>query len=194
MMHLKAIQIDQTAPPISWVKTSTQIFLGALYITLLSQIEIPLQPIPVTMQTFAIFSLALFQGSKNSSFSVALYLFAATLGLPVLSPGYVNPLWFLAPSAGYCLSFPLATYVIGKLTEIKSPLSTGSMFIAMCSVQCLIYVMGVAWLTTFVGFKEALMMGVYPFVLFDAIKVMAALSVKMAAKYANHDLHLFIRR
>lgn len=184
----------QATQPITWIKGSVQILLGTLYIALLSQIEIPLKPIPVTMQTFAIFSLALFQGGKNSCFSVILYLMAATIGFPVFPSAVSDPLWIFDPSAGYCLSFPLAAYLVGKLTEIKNPPSAAWMMLGLCTAQSLIYLLGVSWLSFFIGWKQALVTGLYPFIIFDMIKLLAAFSTKMAVKPLIHYWQLFMRK
>ena len=62
VMKTKTAIFTQAVWPKIWsFSEGMQIILGSLYIALLSQIQIPLQPVPVTLQTFAIFSLALFE-------------------------------------------------------------------------------------------------------------------------------------
>jgi biotin transport system substrate-specific component len=168
-----------------WYSEGIQVLLGGLYIALLSQIEIPLKPIPVTLQTFAIFSLALFQGSRKSFFSLLIYLVAAAIGLPVFPCAYADPLWILDPTAGYCLSFPLAAYICGKFAEPGDSPSFMRMLLGLCLAQLTIYLIGVAWLSFMVGWQQALILGLYPFILFDIVKLLAALSAKMAAKSMN---------
>lgn len=160
------------------------VLLGSLYIAFLAQVEIPLSPVPVTMHTFAIFSLALFQGAKKSTCSTLLYLVEATLGLPVFPSLYANSLWMLMPSAGYCLAFPVATYLIGKMSEQNS---TKMMVVGLIAGQFVIYLFGVTALSFFLGWNGALVSGLYPFILFDSIKLAAAASTKMAFRqfYAN---------
>jgi len=177
-----------------WAKDNVHIILGALYVALLSQVEIPLKPIPMTMQTFAIFSLALFQGSKKSFFSLVLYLLAATIGLPVFPSASIDPLWIFAPSAGYCLSFPLAAYIVGKSTEMKNPVPAVWMMAGLCAAQLMIYVLGVSWLSSFIGWKLALQTGFYPFVLFGFVKLLAAFSAKMAARPLIQLLSTFYKK
>lgn len=166
---------------VSWYTTASQILLGSLYIALLSQIEIPLKPIPVTLQTFAIFSLALFQGSKKSCLSLFLYLIAATLGLPVFPIGYIDPFWIFQPSAGYCLSFPLAAYIVGKFVDFRKFSSVSWLFLGLCCGQFTIYLIGVSWLSFIIGWQNALGVGLYPFLAFDFLKILVALSMKMTS-------------
>jgi biotin transport system substrate-specific component len=180
MMKTNSVMTQQVAQPVSWPLEGVQIVLGALYIALLAQVEIPLKPVPMTLQTFAIFSLALFQGSRKSCFSVLLYLVAATLGLPVLAGACSRPLWILGYNAGYCLSFPLAAYVAGKFAESKN--SVMWMALGLGCAQIIILLMGVTWLSFMIGWQQALIFGFYPFIVVDAMKIAAALSMKMAAK------------
>lgn len=164
--------------PVVQGKDLIHVLLGSLYIAFIAQFEIPSQPIPVTLQTFGIFSLALAQGSKKSLFSLLLYLLGGSLGLPVFAGAYCNPLWFLLPSAGFCFSFPLAAYLVGKATDKK--LSTLPMFLLLCLGQGIIYALGVAWLTLYIGLEQALKFGLYPFILFDLLKMLVAASGYMA--------------
>lgn len=172
----------QNTQPIVWAKESVQILLGTFYVALLSQLEIPLKPIPITMQTFAIFSLALFQGSKKSFLSLVFYLVAATLGFPVFPSATIDSFWIFDPTAGYCLSFPLVAYLVGKSVEMKNSPSAFWMMGGLCMAQFLIYLLGISWLSFFIGWKHALLTGLYPFVLFDVVKLLSAFSTKMAAK------------
>jgi biotin transport system substrate-specific component len=154
------------------------VILGSLYIALLAQVEIPLSPIPVTLHTFAIFTLALFQGSRRAFLSTCLFLMEATIGLPVFPGGVSNPLWILAPKAGYDLSFPLAAFLIGKINE--SGASIVRQMLGLLTGQLLIYAMGISWLSFYVGWKQAFLLGVMPFILFDLVKLLAALSARKA--------------
>ena len=64
-------------------------------------ISIPLGPVPVTLQTFAVFLGAALLGSKRGTLAVAVYILLGVVGLPVFS-GFksLNPLTF-----GYVLGF-----------------------------------------------------------------------------------------
>ena len=158
----------------SYARDLIHIILGCLYIALVAQIEIPLQPIPVTLHTFAILSLALAQGSRKALGSVGLYLLAASFGLPVFPSAYSNSLWMLLPSAGYCLSFPFIAYLVGKASD-KS-LSGFPLLLNLCLSHFILYSMGVTWLSTFCGWEQALHYGLYPFLLFDALKILVVTS------------------
>ncbi|NGX42056.1 MAG: Biotin transporter BioY [Chlamydiae bacterium] len=162
------------------IRFLSHILLGSLFLAALSQVEIPLAPIPVTLQTFAIFLLALFQGSTKAFFSALLYLGEATMGLPVLSCAACNPLWFIGPTAGYLFSFPLAAFVIGKVFERKNAPSICWTALSIFCGQIVIFALGISWLSFYVGWNQALPLGLYPFLPMAVLKLVAAVSFKMA--------------
>jgi biotin transport system substrate-specific component len=166
---------------------ATQVFLGSLYIAFLAQLEIPLRPIPVTLHTFAIFTLALYLGKNKASLSAILYLAEATMGLPVFPSLWSDPLWILHPSAGFCLSFPFAAYIIGYIAESK-PNNFFQILLSICTGKAVIYLFGVAWLSYFIGVSQALTVGFYPFLFVAVLKISAAVSLKMG----SNKLHSFL--
>jgi len=157
------------------------VVLGSLYMALLAQVEIPLHPVPITLQPFALFTLALFQGSRKSFFSLTLYLVEGSMGLPVFPAAHADPLWILAPSAGYLVSFPFAAYVAGRLTE-TSPFSWKRILIGLGAAQWLIYLVGASWLGVIVGWQVAITAGILPFIVFDMVKLLAAGAAKMGVE------------
>ena len=58
-------------------------FAGSALITLCTQISLPLFPVPMTLQTFAVFLIGLTYGWRLGGVTVALYLLEGALGLPV---------------------------------------------------------------------------------------------------------------
>jgi biotin transport system substrate-specific component len=163
----------------SWVDL-LHVVLGSLFIALLSSAEIPLTPVPITLQTFAIFVLALFQGGSKAALSLLMYLAEATLGLPVFGGPSSDPFWILCPSAGYCLAFPLAAYLTGKISELRSPFPFVRMLIGCFCGQAVVYLLGVTWLSFYIGLSQALILGLYPFIMFDGIKLLTAVAIRFA--------------
>jgi len=154
---------------------------GATFISLLAQIKIPFYPVPATLQTFAIFLLALTQRPLTAALSLLFYLIAATAGLPVLAGGAMHPLWMVGPTAGYLLAFPLAAYVASKIGYQKESLFIR--FGALLSAQVIIYTLGFIWLSTFIGAKRAWMGGVVFFLPSALLKVLLAGACSKATDY-----------
>lgn len=158
------------------LSTALQCITGSVFLGLMSQfsVQLPFTPVPITLQTFALFLLILAQGKKKASYSVILYLMQATLGLPVLNGGLVNPAWMLSPTAGYLIGFLGCTYVGGYMLERKRNPGFGWTLFSLACGQSVLFLMGTAYLSYFVGLNNAFTLGVAPFLLGAVLKLCSA--------------------
>lgn len=78
---------------------------------------IPVGPVavPITLQTLAVYTVALILGGTRAGLSVALYLVAGLLGLPVFAGGSGGFGTVASPSFGYLIGFIPAAFVTGHL-------------------------------------------------------------------------------
>lgn len=156
---------------------------GAALIALAAQIQIPMIPVPMTMQTFAVLLVAATLGFSRGAASTALYLALGAFGLPVFAGAAA--LKAAMPTLGYLIGFVLAAAVIGFLAEkgfTKNPLKLALAFTAGSLV---VYSSGVIGLMAILGidFTTALSVGVVPFLIGDAVKaVFAAALLPLAWK------------
>lgn len=144
---------------------------GAFLLFLCSQISIPLEPVPITLQTFGIMLVALTFERKAAIHSVLLYLTAAMLGAPVLANFKGGFACFIGPTGGYLLGFLVATAVISTLRlyfKRENILSTA--FICIIG-SALLYCCGITWLCRFVGMSDAFKLGLFPFIVPGIIKI-----------------------
>ncbi len=146
---------------------------GSLFFAACSQISIPLYPVPISLQTFFVFLLPLFLGRNKAVLALLFYLAEATMGLPVLAGGVIEPLWFLGTRAGYLLSWPICAYLIGSIITKKrcTSLRLLSSFIAS---QVLIYGLGALFLSRFFSFEMSVKLGIFPFLPSAVLKVIVA--------------------
>jgi biotin transport system substrate-specific component len=80
----------------------------------------------------------------------------------------------LGPTAGYLVGFILAAWVVGWLSERgwdRKPITTAA---SMIIGNIVIYVVGITWLSRFVGWEAVLGSGVLPFLAGDALKIALA--------------------
>ena len=156
---------------------------GAALIAVAAQIQIPMIPVPMTMQTFAVLLVAATLGFSRGAASTALYLALGAFGLPVFAGAVA--LKAAMPTLGYLIGFVLAAAVIGFLAEkdfTKNPLKLALAFTAGSLV---VYSSGVIGLMAILGidFNAALSVGVIPFLIGDAVKaVLAAALLPLAWK------------
>lgn len=84
-----------------------------------AQIKIPLPAgVPVTLQTFFVILSGYLLGSFYGPLSQLIYLFAGLIGFPVFAEGG-GPAYVLKPTFGYLVGYPLASFVVGKITYGK---------------------------------------------------------------------------
>jgi len=167
--------IRRTYPTLMW---AFHLLLGGLFLVGCAQVEIPMWPVPVTLQTLGIFFLALFQGSQKAFLSACLYLGGATVGLPVLSGWVANPLWMVGPCGGYLIAFPFAAFVIGKLVEKRKKPTYLWLLFSVGVGQVVIYTLGISWLAIQIGFAKAVTLGLVPFLWPALLKMVCAASLK----------------
>lgn len=162
--------------PVKIAKTVAIAIAGSAFLALMSQlaIHLPFTPVPVTMQTLAIFLLGAFLGSRNGALSVIAYLAEGTCGLPVFAGGIANPLWFCGPKAGYLIGFVLAAYTIGKIIEKRPNLGFLSLLGAILASEAIILSCGALVLSLFLGVANAVTAGILPFLAGACYKVVSA--------------------
>ena len=171
--------------PQSLLTNALLVVLGAAFVGLLAQLSFHLSwtPVPITGQTLGVLVAGSALGAKRGSVSMALYWVAGMIGMPWYSNHAHG--WTAATGAtmGYLVGFIVAAGVCGWIAargEDRSFLSAaGSMVVG----NAIIYVFGVAWLAHFlhVGLSKAITLGLTPFLIGDAIKVLVAAAILPAA-------------
>jgi len=155
--------------------------LGALLFAVLTAISarisvpIPFTPVPLTLQVLVVVMSGLVLGPWAALTSQALYLQSVLLGLPATSMGLAGPAAFVAPTSGYLLAFPLAAAIAGALAHRAGSHAVIRRAVASVAALVVIYALGIVWLRNFVGdLGTAWAMGVVPFLLPDALKLIIA--------------------
>lgn len=141
--------------------------VGGCLLWIGSWIKIPFYPVPFTLQTFALFCIALTQTPKQAFLSTLFYLGLGTCGVPVFASA-LGPFWWMSRSAGFLFAFPICAYVIATLRTQIGPL---------CAVLCgnaLLLCLGCLGLVPFVGLSVAFHQGFVPFLLTGFGKAVAA--------------------
>lgn len=167
-----------------WLRDLTLIILGALFVAALAQVEIPLPftPVPITGQTFGVLLVGAALGSKRGAASLASYVALGIFGFPFFAGGAHGLEIVIGATGGYLIGFVIAAYVIGLLAEQGLERNIRTSIIPFLVGTVIIYVCGVAWLSVFLGsFSKALAAGLLPFLVGDAIKLVAASLVLPAA-------------
>jgi len=149
---------------------------GSLLVAALAQVVIPLPftPVPITGQTFAVLLVGAVLGSRRGAASLLLYLFEGSLGLPVFAGGVGGLVHFLGPTGGYLLGFIAAAYLVGRLAERGMDHRFHTAVLIFLAGEAAIYLCGVTWLSFYLGLPKAIVAGLLPFIVGDALKLVAA--------------------
>ena len=154
------------------IKELTMASMMLALMIIASKISIPIGPIPLTLQTFAVFIISLVIGKKASIIFI-IYLILGLIGLPVFTSGGGIEYIFM-PSFGFIIGFIPASFVIGFASRsnkfyLKYILSILGLFI--------INVFGVAYMYIIFKYHNAnpkdlmtlVNIGVAPFIFKDMI-------------------------
>ncbi len=168
------------------------VVLGALLIALSATIVIPIPgtPVPVTAQTLAVLVVGSALGFRRGLFAAALYLLLGIVGLPVYAGhasgidtfGTLQGGLQLAPTGGYLVGFVVAAGLVGRLAELGWDRAPGGALAAMILGTAAIYLVGVPWLAASMGISlgEAVQIGLVPFLLGDALKIVVGAGILRA--------------
>lgn len=155
--------------PLAW--RAAAVVAGTLALAASSYLAIPMVPVPITMQTFAVTVVGALYGWRLGAITVVAWLAEAALGLPVLANGAAGLHQFAGPTAGYLFAFPLVAALVGVLAERGwSGRRVALSFVAMLLGNLLCLVLGGAWLSAQIGAEAAVRLGVEPFVLGGLLK------------------------
>jgi biotin transport system substrate-specific component len=167
--------------------------VGAGVTAAAAQVMIPMWPVPITGQTFAVLLVGASLGMVRGASSLALYALLGLVGLPVFAPqadgGHLTGLAALAaPSFGYIVGFVAAAAVVGWFAQLRWDRTALKTFVALLAGTAVIYAFGLTWLAiVLAGFGvtdvlgTTLAGGLYPFLVGDAIKALLAAALLPAA-------------
>ncbi len=161
----------------SRVREVSLVFAGALFVAALAQVRIPLPftPVPITGQTFAVLLVGAAFGAKRGFAALVTYLGMGAAGLPFFAGGASGLSHLVGPTAGYLIGFAAAAWLVGWLAERGLERRLPQAVLVFLAGEAVIYLFGVPWLAVVLGsIERAILAGFLPFLIGDAIKLIAA--------------------
>ncbi len=187
------------------------VLAGSAVVGLFAQFTVPLVPVPITGQTFAVLLVGAALGSKRGALALVAYIGEGLVGLPVFQGG--NAAWapnrfgepyIMGSTAGYLVGFVAAAFVVGWLAErygLDDEVRVGyvdhdlldvlmsqpplRMAALMLVGNVVLYIPGLVWLHWWLTLHEVPVTvwqaGLLPFWLLDLIKLSAASIVSPSA-------------
>lgn len=160
---------------------------GVLAIAAAAQVRIPIpfSLVPITGQTFAVMLIAALYGSTRGTATIVTYIVAGASGLPFFAGGAAGMAYLAGPTTGYLAGWIGAAWLIGTLSErgwARGPWTTA---LSMWFGSLVIFACGVLWLSRFVGLREAIATGFFPFIPGDLVKIGLAMAILQAGWRLN---------
>lgn len=157
------------------------ILVSVVFMGLMANISIPLWPVPITMQTFGIFLIAFFFGSRKGLLAILAYVLAGLVGFGVFASHKSGIGVIIGPTGGYIVGFLFMVFFIGLMIEKGYGRTRKSVLWCMLIGEVILYAFGLAGLWVWLG-KEAtilktLQFGLFPFVIGDTLKALAAVGL-----------------
>jgi biotin transport system substrate-specific component len=106
-------------------------------------IRVPIPFVPLTLQTLMVMFSGVVLGGRLAALSQLVYIMVGLMGIPIFAHGG-GPGYILQPTFGYLLGFVCGAYVIGRLTEKRSPLTRSFLCMALVFGTIAIYIPGVS--------------------------------------------------
>lgn len=150
----------------------------ALFVALIACgafIAIPMVPVPIVLQNMFVLLAGLILGPAWGLACIGVYLLIGLAGLPVFAGGTSGIGKLFGPTGGYLLGYLPAVFITAAVSRGLKKTLPGDLT-ALIAGSLIVYAAGVPWLKAVTGmsWSKALAAGMYPFLIGDSLKVIAA--------------------
>ena len=178
-----------------WVRRAVLLLLGVIALAVSAKISVPVwpSPVPITLGTFAVLTIATAYGPRLGVATIFAYLLIGALGFDVFAGSSAEKYglaYMLGGTGGYLVGYLLAALALGYAARRGWDRSVGGMAAALLIGNLVIYIPGLLWLNHLVAaglfdpaayaspWAQTLAWGLTPYLVGDALKLaLAALVV-----------------
>jgi len=171
--------LEVALAPLDLVRQVGLVIGFSLLTALAAQVVIPIGPVPITGQTFAVLLTGALLGPRLGAMAMIAYLIEGASGLPFFAGGQFGLVHLMGPTGGYLVAFPAAAFITGAFAEHGWDRRFFSAAAAMAIGSIIIIVCGCVWfsLLTHTSIVNAVRVTVAPFILGDIVKILLAAAV-----------------
>src|SRR6266852_6546330 len=171
--------LEVALAPLDLVRRVGLVIRFSLLTALAAQVVIPIGPVPITGQTFAVLLTGALLGPRLGAMAMIAYLIEGASGLPFFAGGHFGLVHLMGPTGGYLVAFPAAAFITGAFAEHGWDKRFITAAAAMLVGSIVIIFVGAAWFSvlTHTGPLLALRVGVVPFIVGDIVKIVLAAAV-----------------
>lgn len=156
---------------------------GAAAMALASQVAIPMPPVPLTLQTYAVFVLSALLGGSLTLRAVLIWLAVGAVGLPVFADGGSGPGALFGAGQGYLFGMAVAGALAGYALQRRSA-GFVALVVTFLAGHALVLAMGWMGLLDRMDPGPAFAAGVTPYLPGAVFKSLAAAATVHAVKLA----------
>ncbi len=175
-----------TAKEIQKISTPGLVLTGMFtaLLCVMAQITIPTQPIPFTLSVFAIFLIGALLPPRYALLSVLAYVLLGAFGLPVFAGMKGGISVVTGMTGGYIMAYPVMSFITALFNKYIKRWKIAALSAGMIVALLFCYALGSLWFSVSAetSFQKALTLCVYPFVVFDLIKIALAVSLSQVIK------------
>ena len=148
-----------------------QIVFGVVGLSVASQINIPIYPVPINLGTLAVMLIGLHYSFPAAIYSATSYILLGILGVPIFNHFSSGVFYFFGPTCGYLLGYVVAAAVMSYLREkyIYQGRLIDTIFLCIIGQIC-IYSLGISWLSYLKDLDFAIRFGLLPFIIPGMVK------------------------
>lgn len=172
------------------IRAVIKVTAATLLLCISAYVEIPLQPVPFTLQVLALGIIAATLNPSEAVASVLTYVAVGALGAPVFSGAMGGLLRLMGPTGGFIVGF-IPGVAVGSLARkrfirhnVPRPIAT---FLALVAMSAIIFLFGWGQLAVVAHLSPAAAFaaGVAPFIALDLLKAVIATCVACAINAAK---------
>jgi len=170
------------AQPVTLLRPALLALGGSLAIAASAQINFPMQPVPMTMQSLVVLMVGVAYGWKLGAATVLLYLVQGALGLPVFAGFRGGAAVLVGPTAGYLFGFVAAAALAGFLSAQGWARGWWRCALTLTAGHAVLFAFGILWLAGLLGFERAIAAGLLPFIPGTVFKVALGVALLSALR------------
>ena len=176
------------------VKSLTLIGIMAAICCVLGPWQIPIGPVPISLQIIAVCLCSYVLGAKKGAVAVLIYVLLGLVGLPVFAGAKSGGPALFGPTGGYIIGFIFMAFIGGLFIEKAGIKKIYIHIIGLVLGLLVCYLFGTIWFTVVntkgINFTQALGYCVYPFIPFDLGKIVISIILGNAVKQALNKINV----
>lgn len=169
------------------IQNLTLTALMAAILCIMGPIVIPIGMVPMSLANMAIYLAIILLDKKRAVISTTIYLLIGLVGIPVFAGFSAGAGKLFGPTGGYLVGYLVLSFLGGSFLEnvkYQGKQKIGYQILALSMGTVGLYLFGTVWLMyqSRLNWITALSVGVVPFVIFDVIKILLAVSIGNSMK------------